>query len=113
MTRAADPLPPMEHAPGATLPVPGPTFQPPAAPHELPPQDAIRDALDDAVAHAIATLGARDYFLSMARSKPDLFHKYVQLVLATNATPGAAGKTRTYQVVSPLAPSALDDHPAP
>jgi hypothetical protein len=49
----------------------------------------------------------------MARSKPDLFHKYVQLVLDAGKPGKPGGKTRTYQVVSPLAPSPLDDHPVP
>lgn len=93
--------------PGAGLPAPSVAAQmAPAVSRDT----ALVDVLDDAVAHAIAHHDARAYMEALAKQKPDLFFKYVQLVLTAKA---AAGPSKAAAILTPIGRSALDVPPQP
>lgn len=87
--------------PGAPLP----------AVADLPPPlerlEQLADLIDDAVVHALRRKDVRAYMEAIATSKPDLFFKYVQLAVDAKKG-GNGGGGRAGQIISPLAPTALD-----
>jgi hypothetical protein len=111
MSRTRTP-PPMDalaspSIPGASLPAPTDVE---ALPVEEDGQQLLSD-IEEGVMHALTVHGTRPYFEAMSKQKPELFFRYVQLIIAVKNKPTGQPSGRLFNVLSPLGASPLDSPP--
>jgi hypothetical protein len=80
----------------------------------VPPPTAIdtaREIIADSVLESLRRIGAQAYFEAMARTDPNLFYKYVALLMPRPESRGNDNRTLIQNIIPALPRSPLDGLP--